>query len=68
MMDAPWWISLLISWLPFLALILVWIILARTMTKGRGPWGLEALVAEMGRMNVLMERIAVALEKRAEVK
>ena len=44
MMDAPWWISLLISWLPFLALILVWIILARTMTKGRGPWGLEALV------------------------
>ena len=70
MTDAPWWISLLISWLPFLALVLVWIILARNMTKGRGPWGrtndlYEAQVAELRRMNALMERIAVALEKRA---
>ena len=73
MMDAPWWISLLISWLPFVALIVVWIILSRYMTKGRGPWGVmthlyEAQVAEMRRMNALMERIAVALEKRAEAK
>ncbi len=64
MMDAPWWISLLISWLPFLALIVVWIILSRYMTKGL----YEAQVAEMRRMNALMERIAVALEKRAEAK
>ena len=69
MMDPPWWISLLVSWLPFLVLILVWIILSRYVTKGRGPWGLttdlyEAQVEEMRRMNALMERIAVALEKR----
>ena len=71
MMDAPWWISLLISWLPFVALIVVWIILSRYMTKGRvGVMThlYEAQVAEMQRMNALMERIAVALEKRAEAK
>jgi len=71
MMDTPWWISLLISWLPFVALIGVWIYLSRYMTKGRvGVMThlYEAQVAEMQRMNALMERIAVALEKRAEAK
>jgi ATP-dependent Zn protease len=64
--TTPWWISLLVSWIPFIALIFVWIILSRSIAKGRGPWGLhEAQVNEMKRTNELLERIAVALEKRA---
>jgi ATP-dependent Zn protease len=65
------WISLLLSWVPFIVLILVWIILSRR--AGSTRWSLarmiefyEAQVAEMQRTNALLDRIAGALEKRAE--
>jgi cell division protease FtsH len=34
--DAPWFVSLLVSWLPFIALIGVWIFLSRQMRGARG--------------------------------
>jgi len=34
--DVPWFVSLLVSWLPFIALIGVWIFLSRQMRGGRG--------------------------------
>jgi len=68
-MDSPWWVSLLINWLPFLVLILVWVILAGAMRRGlwrRTTELSEAQLAEMRRLNALMERIAVALEMRTK--
>jgi cell division protease FtsH len=35
--DVPWFVSLLVSWLPFIALIGVWIFLSRQM-QGAGGW------------------------------
>jgi ATP-dependent Zn protease len=62
----PWWLALLSNWLPFIVLVFVWMILSRSLTKGRGLWGPdEARITEMKRTNELLERIAVALEKRA---
>jgi len=64
------WISLAISWVPFVALIAVWFWLARKGLQPRGSSGAtmielyEQQVAETRRMNGLVERIAVALEKR----
>jgi len=49
---APWWPTLLVSWLPFLILIFIWFAMWRTR------------LAEMRRSNAYMERIVVALEKR----
>jgi cell division protease FtsH len=34
--DVPWFVSLLVSWLPFIALIGVWIFLSRQMQGARG--------------------------------
>jgi cell division protease FtsH len=34
--DVPWFVSLLVSWLPFIALVGVWIFLARQMQGARG--------------------------------
>jgi cell division protease FtsH len=34
--NVPWFVSLLISWLPFLALIAVWVFLSRQMQGGAG--------------------------------
>ena len=67
-MDQQSFVSLLVSWLPFIALIAVWLFISRG-TKGRGPWALttdlyEAQIAEQKRANALLERIAVALESR----
>jgi ATP-dependent Zn protease len=64
------WISLLVSWLPFIALIVVWIALSRGM-QTRGPWARTAILyeqqlAEVKRTNAFLERIAIALEKRSE--
>jgi ATP-dependent Zn protease len=65
------WMSLLGSWLPFLLLIAVWFWLSRKSgMQARGKSGTtmidlyEQQVAESRRMNVLLERIAVSLEKR----
>jgi hypothetical protein len=66
-------LSLLSSWFPFIVLMIVWIWLFRTMGKRwRSPsgatWGelTEQQVAEIRRMNATLERIAAALENRAQ--
>jgi len=66
------WISFLIAWLPFVLLIAVLVLMARWQgMRARGPSGAslielyEQQVAETRRMNATLERIAVALEKRA---
>jgi ATP-dependent Zn protease len=65
------WISLAASWLPFLVLIGVWFWLSRKSgMQARGKSGTtmidlyEQQVAESRRMNVMLERIAMSLEKR----
>ena len=66
------WISVLVAWLPFLLLIGALVIMARWQgMHSRGPSGASLIelyeyqVAETRKMNVTLERIAVALEKRA---
>jgi ATP-dependent Zn protease len=66
------WISVLVAWLPFMLLIGALVVMARWQgMRSRGPSGLslielyEQQVAETRRMNGTLERIAVALEKRA---
>ena len=66
------WVSLAISWLPFLVLIGVWFWFSRTNgMRTRGSSGVtlidlyEQQVAESRRMNANLERIAASLEKRA---
>jgi ATP-dependent Zn protease len=66
------WISALVAWLPFLLLIGALVIMARWQgMRSRGPSGASLIelyehqVAETRKMNVTLERIAVALEKRA---
>lgn len=66
------WISVLVAWLPFVLLIGALVVMARWQgMRSRGPSGhslielYEQQVAETRRMNESLERIAVALEKRA---
>ncbi len=66
------WISFLVAWLPFLILIVVFLLLARWQgMRSRGPSGhslielYEQQVAETRKINASLERIAAALEKRA---
>jgi len=63
----PDWIALLVSWVPFVVLILVWIFLSQRLgsTRKRLDEFYKAQVSEMQRTNALLDRIAVALEKRA---
>ena len=65
------WMSLAASWLPFLVLIGLWFFFARRSDmQARGKSGTtmidlyEQQVAKYRRMNVMLERIAVSLEKR----
>jgi ATP-dependent Zn protease len=65
------WMSLVASWVPFLVLIGVWFWFSRRFgAQARGSSGTtmielyEQQVAESRRMNVILERIAVSLEKR----
>ena len=65
------WMSVAVSWLPFLVLIAVWFWFSRRVgMQARGPSGAtmialyEQQVGESRRMNVLLERIATSLEKR----
>jgi ATP-dependent Zn protease len=65
------WLSLLVSWLPFLLLIGVWLWFSRTAgMKARGRSGVtmielyEQQVEETRRMNATLERIAAAMERR----
>lgn len=66
------WISFLVAWLPFVLLIAALVMMARWQgMRSRGPSGAslielyEQQVSETRKMNVTLERIAVALEKRA---
>ena len=66
------WIAALVNWLPFLLLIVVFLVLARWQgLRSRGPSGsslielYEQQVAETRKLNASLERIAVALETRA---
>jgi ATP-dependent Zn protease len=65
------WLSLVVSWLPFLLLIGAWLYFSRTSgMQARGRSGVtmielyEQQVAETRRTNATLERIAVAMEKR----
>ena len=46
--DVPWFVSLLVSWLPFIALVGVWIFLSRQMRSARGKSDPDE-VADLGR-------------------
>ncbi len=66
-----WVVELVVSWLPFLVLIGLWFWFSRRNgMQARGKSGAslielyEQQVAETRRMNSLLERIAVTLEKR----
>jgi ATP-dependent Zn protease len=67
-------LSLLMSWVPFIVLVIVWLLLMRSMRTrwGRSPSGAtwfeltEQQLAETRRMNATLERIALALEKRVQ--
>ncbi len=41
--EVPWFLQLLISWLPFMALIVVWIFLARQTQGAGGSWFRRAM-------------------------
>jgi len=62
-----WLISLIVSWLPFIVLISVWLWLSRRNRRASSGTSLvdlyEQQVFESQRTNVLLERIAAALEK-----
>jgi L-lactate permease len=65
-------ISVLVAWLPFVLLIVLLVAMARWQgMRSRGPSGhslielYEQQVAETRKLNASLERIAVALEKRA---
>ena len=65
------WMSLVVSWLPFLVLIGLWFwVSRRTGMRARTAAGVtmielyEQQVSESRRMNLNLERIAASLEKR----
>jgi ATP-dependent Zn protease len=67
------WITILVAWLPFLLLVVAFIAFGRWQgMHSRGPSGVsliglyEQQVAETRKMNTTLERIAVALEQRAQ--
>jgi hypothetical protein len=65
--SPPWVVNLIVSWLPFLVLVGVWLWLSRRNWRGSSgtSWVdlCEQQVVESRRTNALLERIAVALEK-----
>ncbi|HEV2157982.1 hypothetical protein [Bradyrhizobium sp.] len=65
--SPPWVVSLIVSWLPFVVLVGVWIWFSRRRLRGSSGMNLvdlyEQQVAESRRTNALLERIAAALEK-----
>jgi flagellar biosynthesis/type III secretory pathway M-ring protein FliF/YscJ len=73
-MTVAWWTSLLLNWMPFFILIAAWIVvyLIMTIIRRRAPANnrlvelVEVQIMEMQRTNALLDRIAVAQEKRAE--
>ncbi|WP_375312774.1 hypothetical protein WHZ77_05680 [Bradyrhizobium sp. A5] len=66
--SSPSWVfSLIVSWLPFVALVGVWLWYSRSSRRSSSgtSWVdlYEQQVAESRRTNALLERIAAALEK-----
>ncbi|MBR0685710.1 hypothetical protein JQ594_07265 [Bradyrhizobium manausense] len=61
--------QLIVSWLPFIVLIGVWVWYSRSRLRGSSGTNwvdlYEQQVAESRRTNALLERIATALEKPA---
>jgi hypothetical protein len=73
-MTVAWWTSLLLSWVPFFILIVAWafVYLIMTIIRRRNNNRLvelvEVQITEMQRTNALLDRIAVAQEKRADAR
>jgi hypothetical protein len=65
--SPPWVVSLIVSWLPFVVLVGIWLWLSRRNWRGSSgtSWVdlCEQQVVESRRTNELLERIAAALEK-----
>jgi ATP-dependent Zn protease len=61
MTDA--WIKLIISWSPFLLLILFWIYFMKKMRASRQGELIERTFKHYDRVEALLERIAVGLER-----
>jgi len=65
------WLSLLLSWFPFLVLIVLWVWVSRSIgMRARSPSGVtmielcERQAEEMRRINATLERIAASMERR----
>jgi hypothetical protein len=66
-------LSLLLSWVPLIVVVVIWVWVWRSLAKRwRSPsgatWGelTEQQLAQTRRMNATLERIAMALENRAQ--
>jgi ATP-dependent Zn protease len=53
----PWFVSLLVSWLPFIALIGVWIFLSRQMRSTRGPGTADSIDDLKRQIDELQKRL-----------
>ena len=68
--NVPWFVSLLMSWLPFIVLIVVFFFMMRWSTTRQSSAMTqltafyEAQIAEMKRASAALERIAANIEKR----
>ena len=58
------WASLLYNWGPILLMIGFWFMIMRKITAGRQGKYIDRSMAFMDRQEQLLERIAVALERR----
>jgi ATP-dependent Zn protease len=58
-----WW-SALFSWIPFIVLIVFWIYFMKRMKASRHPELVARTFQHMERVEALLERIAIAVEKR----
>jgi len=58
-----WIVELIVSWLPFIVLIGVWLWLSRRGSLTKVAQLYEQQIDETRRTNVLLERIAISLEK-----
>jgi hypothetical protein len=70
-MTVAWWVTPLVNWMPFFFLVAAWIVLTVIMRR-RGSNNnrlvelVEVQITEMQRTNALLDRIAVAQEKRVD--
>jgi hypothetical protein len=68
-MTAAWWTTLLINWMPFFVLVAAWLICTAIVSRRKSSNNrlvdlVEVQIAEMQRTNALLDRIAIAQEKR----